>query len=605
MDVGTPWADSWRRHEIIALPDFRGKGFIIGVRTILRRDEGRGVEQGRIRRRGDADSLRRDRRSFRQGSEIAGFGWVGEAGRRMNIFGFDLTVDGAEFAILIEVAEDKIVLADKVKGAAVAVKTEGCGGGLIGQIRTGNIGGGMFKIILEVRPVFEVERVVGVGSEIRTDALIGTAVDVGTSADKIDGDVIGTLAFGALIGTVATAKLFIVKRICGGHRRTPLDSVVDIAGAGAAEGKSGGDGGFDLGDGIIAGFFVRVREFIIGDVAVIKGEVFTFNKGSAGGFIKLNRIIVVGDFEDKIAVFVKEANIFFRGGIEEITADVAGGIDDAAGEFHGDVVVLGVEVDDVQVLDGIREGQAGVEFKGDGTQAVIIEVNTAGETNDGIDLGVEFRLEFILHVGTDLISGGVIEPEVVVKAAGAVDKEIIEALEIIAGDNEEALAIRGAIKQGEHGGLRVGFIIIGGMGEGFIKLIKQDHDFLVNGFEVGGDAGDGFIDNEDGQTGGDGTGGEHAGEHRLTDTFCTAEDDAEGAREHFVRRHDLFDLGFMRAIDGFVDLQIRAGLQIEAAELGEADAVGGGGQRIEGAKGIIIDLVLDAGVDDFHNYVTP
>jgi hypothetical protein len=55
----------------------------------------------------------------------------------------------------------------------------------------------------------------------------------------------------------------------------------------------------------------------------------------------------------------------------------------------------------------------------------------------------------------------------------------------------------------------------------------------------------------------------------------------------------------MRAIDRFVDLHIGAGFQIEAAELGEADAVGGGGQGIKGAKGIIVDLVLDAGVDDF------
>lgn len=61
----------------------------------------------------------------------------------------------------------------------------------------------------------------------------------------------------------------------------------------------------------------------------------------------------------------------------------------------------------------------------------------------------------------------------------------------------------------------------------------------------------------------------------------------------------------MRAIDRFVDLHIGAGFQIEAAELGEADAVGGGGQGIEGAKGIIVDLVLDAGVNNFHNYVTP
>jgi len=84
---------------------------------------------------------------------------------------------------------------------------------------------------------------------------------------------------------------------------TPLDGIVDIAGADAAESESGGSGGFDLGDGIIASLFIRVREFIIGDVAVSECEVFAFNKGSAGGFIKLNRIIVVGDFEDEIVIF--------------------------------------------------------------------------------------------------------------------------------------------------------------------------------------------------------------------------------------------------------------------------------------------------------------
>lgn len=124
--------------------------------------------------------------------------------------------------------------------------------------------------------------------------------------NKIDSDVIGTLTFDAMISAVTAVKLFIVKRICGGHGTTPLDGVVDIAGAGAAESESGGSGGFDLGDGIIANLFIRVREFIIGDMAVFKCEVLAFNKGSAEGFIKLNRIIVVGDFEDKIAVLLKK-----------------------------------------------------------------------------------------------------------------------------------------------------------------------------------------------------------------------------------------------------------------------------------------------------------
>ena len=61
----------------------------------------------------------------------------------------------------------------------------------------------------------------------------------------------------------------------------------------------------------------------------------------------------------------------------------------------------------------------------------------------------------------------------------------------------------------------------------------------------------------------------------------------------------------MRAIDSFVDLHIGAGFQIAAAELGEADAVGGSWQGIKGTKVIIVDQVLDAGVDNFHNYVTP
>ena len=277
----------------------------------------------------------------------------------MNVFGFDLAIDGAELTILIEVAEDKIVLADKVKNAAIAIETENSGGSLVGQVGTGDIRDGVIKIILEACPVFEVERVVGIGSKIRTDALIGTVVRMSAIRNKIDSDVIGTLTFDAMISTVTAVKLFIVKRICGGHGTTPLDGVVDIAGAGAAEGESGGSGGFDLGDGIIASLFIRVREFIIGDVAVFKCEVLAFNKGSAGGFIELNGIIIVGDFEDKIAVFVEEANVFFRGGIEEITADIAGGIDKTVCEFHGDVIALSVEVDNVQILDSFRERQAG------------------------------------------------------------------------------------------------------------------------------------------------------------------------------------------------------------------------------------------------------
>lgn len=50
----------------------------------------------------------------------------------MNVFGFDLAIDGAELTILIEVAEDKIVLADKVKSAAIAIETENSGGSLVG-----------------------------------------------------------------------------------------------------------------------------------------------------------------------------------------------------------------------------------------------------------------------------------------------------------------------------------------------------------------------------------------------------------------------------------------------------------------------------------------
>ena len=50
----------------------------------------------------------------------------------MNVFGFDLTIDGAELTILIEVAEDKIVLADKVKSATIAIETENSGGSLVG-----------------------------------------------------------------------------------------------------------------------------------------------------------------------------------------------------------------------------------------------------------------------------------------------------------------------------------------------------------------------------------------------------------------------------------------------------------------------------------------
>lgn len=143
----------------------------------------------------------------------------------MNVFGFDLAIDGTELTILIEVAEDKIVLADKVKSAAITIKTENSGGSLVGQVGTRNIWGGVIKIILEACPVFEVEQVVGIGSKIRTNALIGTVVRMSAIRNKIDSDVIGTLTFDAMISAVTAVKLFIVKRICGGHEKTPLISI--------------------------------------------------------------------------------------------------------------------------------------------------------------------------------------------------------------------------------------------------------------------------------------------------------------------------------------------------------------------------------------------
>lgn len=157
-----------------------------------------------------------------QRSEITSFGWIGIAERRMNVFGFDLAIDGAELTILIEVTEDKIVLADKVKSAAIAIETENSGSSLVGQVGTRNIRGDVIKIILEACPVFEVERVVGIGSKIRADALIGTVVKMSAIRNKIDSDVIGTLTFDAMISAVTTVKLFIVKRICGGHGATPF-----------------------------------------------------------------------------------------------------------------------------------------------------------------------------------------------------------------------------------------------------------------------------------------------------------------------------------------------------------------------------------------------
>lgn len=143
----------------------------------------------------------------------------------MNVFGFDLAIDGTELTILIEVAEDKIILADKVKGAAIAIETENSGGSLVGQVGTGDIRGGVIKIILEACPVFEVERVVGIGGKIKTDALIGTVVKMGAIRNKIDSDVIGTLTFDAMISAVTAVKLFIVKRICGGHGKPLLISI--------------------------------------------------------------------------------------------------------------------------------------------------------------------------------------------------------------------------------------------------------------------------------------------------------------------------------------------------------------------------------------------
>ena len=157
------------------------------------------------------------------------------------------------------------------------------------------------------------------------------------------------------------------------------------------------------------------------------------------------------------------------------------------------------------------------------------------------------------------------------KAAGTVDQIIVQAIELVTGDNEEFFARAGAIEQTQHRILRI--FIVPGL-EGLIKLVKQDHNFLIDGFNEIGDTADIAVSQNDRIALFDGLDCNHLSGQRFTDAFIAAEDDTQVAVERFERIQHFGNLATLDTIHLFVDDHIRAAGQIETGHLRTVDIIG-------------------------------
>nr|DAZ71222.1 MAG TPA: hypothetical protein [Caudoviricetes sp.] len=261
-----------------------------------------------------------------------------------------------------------------------------------------------------------------------------------------------------------------------------------------------------------------------------------------------------------------------------------------------------VHIDDIQILDSLCEWSAQIQFKGDRSQTVVVQIDLARKIDHSWDLIVILLFELILEIGFDLVSARVIEAEVIVEAAGTVDQIIIQAIELVTGDNEQLFACAGTIEQTQHRILR---IVIAGSFEGLVKLIKQNHNLLVDCLNKIGNARNVLRDKDYRIALFDRFLRNHLSGQRFTDAFVAAEDNTQVTVEHLKRIQYLGNLAALNAINLFTDRHARTTSQIKTGHLSKADIIRARWNLIISLHIIAIQMQAARTFNDFHIDILP
>ena len=110
--------------------------------------------------------------------------------------------------------------------------------------------------------------------------------------------------------------------------------------------------------------------------------------------------------------------------IEQVERLVFGGHDDSALAVQRNIVILGVDIDDVQILNNLLKRLPQTELKGNSPQAVVVERNLLGKEDHLIDLRLVLAAQFIIEVRRNFFGSRIVKPEMVVEPSRPVDQEI-------------------------------------------------------------------------------------------------------------------------------------------------------------------------------------
>ena len=269
----------------------------------------------------------------------------------------------------------------------------------------------------------------------------------------------------------------------------------------------------------------------------------------------------------------------------------------AAFEIQINVVLLIFGGHDVQIDYGRGKIAAVIQFKCDGPQAVIVKADLTGKTNDILDFPIPFFIQLIMQVFANGLRVRLFKTKVIMKAARSVHNITVEAVQFVAGHNEQLLPACGSIKQTKQRCLII-VIIIGT--EGLIKFIEQNHTFLVDGFQESRQTWVAGIHQNHWITLPNGGFTNHFCEQRFADAFITAEDHTHASGKTLEGRQDLFQFFRMNAIGFFCHADITPVDEEAAFLLVISDIESRDWQLIIASDAIIKNGELASSLNCFH-----
>lgn len=354
------------------------------------------------------------------------------------------------------------------------------------------------------------------------------------------------------------------------------------------------------------GCFCRRRQLPAGFVrlVVFQSQISGVYDVVQSGWVKFGVGNIEGNAHKVQPLLASEPLGIFAFHVKHIHAHMSGARGQAVlpSKAQGVAGSVVIDPDNVQIPDGTLEGLSVPDLKGNSPEAVVVQIDLSREFHHRVDLSMVLLRQFIQKVFPDLVRRRVVEAEMVMEAAGPVDQVLAEGMNVIAGDHEELFAAGKSVEKRQHGGLGICVAVSRlDAAEGFIELVEQNHDLLLDTLQVGADPIDILVYHDYRETILNGTLGKHPCKEGFADALIAAQDHAETAVKSPEGPENLVGFGVVDSINLLlVGFDVHVFLHKEPTCFAEADDVGLRRKLVINLQRIVENLICIACSDNFH-----